>query len=270
MCRRAGASGEACRSTSTCGSPRGAARDAAWTVERIYADLPAPRRTPRQWRRAAFRRRAADARDLSRAPRQPAVSWSWTSRPRAWRRSSSSRSRRCSSRLADEGEIAVLLIEQNIGVAAAVAEQRRASWSTGASTRSCRRASLPPTATCSSACSASAGMATSRSRTPVQAEPRRQQRASPRSFSVVRGEGEPPSPDGRARRASAPSTSLPNRWSLPTSELGRGVRRRRRPTAPGGEAAPTTCPRDLFGFRSPSGTAARRSSSAPSTPRVAS
>ena len=48
--------------------------------------------------------------------------WSWTSPPRAWRRSSCSRSSAMLKALAAEGEISVLLIEQNLGVAIDVAD----------------------------------------------------------------------------------------------------------------------------------------------------
>ena len=59
----------------------------------------------------------------SRARCSPTRScWSWTSRPRAWRPSSSTRSSACWSTLAEEGEMAILVIEQNIGVATAVSD----------------------------------------------------------------------------------------------------------------------------------------------------
>ena len=57
-------------------------------------NISAARRAAQQPRQPALRRRAADARDLARAAAQSAPCWSWTSRPRASRRSSSSRSRK--------------------------------------------------------------------------------------------------------------------------------------------------------------------------------
>ena len=72
-------------------------RDAARRLDRRahLRDVSAPCRTQGPWRRPALRRRAADAGDLARAADQSAAARSWTSRPRAWRRSSSPRSRKC-------------------------------------------------------------------------------------------------------------------------------------------------------------------------------
>ena len=60
-------------------------------------------------------------------------------------------------RLAEEGEIAVLVIEQNIGVATAVSENV-AIMVNGRVNRMIESRASPPTATCSSACSASAAI----------------------------------------------------------------------------------------------------------------
>ena len=48
--------------------------------------VPAPRRAAQQSRQPAFRRRAANARDLARVVCSIRTFWSWTSRPKVWRR----------------------------------------------------------------------------------------------------------------------------------------------------------------------------------------
>ena len=180
-------------------------RRGAWTVERIYDDLPAARRAQRQRRRPALRRRAADARDRRARCSPTRASSSWTSRPRASRRSSSTRSRRCWSRLAEEGDIAVLVIEQNIGVATAVAEHV-AIMVNGRINRIidvARRS--PPTASCSSACSASAGTARGHEAEPAAGDAQAAARRRGRSASRARA---------GARLRLEPGAS-PTRWSQP-------------------------------------------------------
>ena len=86
-------------------------------------DLPAAGRAEVERRRAALGRRAADARHLAARCWRTRGCWSWTSPPRASPRSSSRRWRRCCVRLGEEGDIDVLVIEQNIGVACAVADR---------------------------------------------------------------------------------------------------------------------------------------------------
>ena len=118
-CRRAGASGRRCRSTRRCAWWRA---NAARRRPRLR-DVPAPRRAQGPRRRAAFRRRAADARDRPRAAARaaPAGDGRADRRPRAGDRRAG-RARRCASWPAS-GEIAVLLIEQNLGVAIDVADR---------------------------------------------------------------------------------------------------------------------------------------------------
>ena len=120
-CRRAVACGRRCRSTSTCASPRAASRGAVDAAARL-PDVPAPRRAQAQRRRAAFRRRAADARDRARAAVQSAPA----RHGRADRRAGAGHRRAgrddADARSPREGEIGVLLIEQNLGVAIDVAD----------------------------------------------------------------------------------------------------------------------------------------------------
>ena len=85
-------------------------------------------------------------------------------------------------RLGEEGDISILVIEQNIGVATAVRATSR-SWSTAASIASSRRRGSAQTASCSSACSASAAIPTRRmrkARPATRRRPRLRRRQRPR------------------------------------------------------------------------------------------
>ena len=196
---------------------------------------------------------------------------SWTSRPRASRRSSSSSSE-------------TMLVAPRRGRrdrgAPHRAEHRRRdtqsprtspSWSTAASTGSCRRASLPPTATCSSGSSASAAMRDAPSGGACACRGRAtRRRALPRCSSVVRGgDGARQRwPTGRRRRAIRHGRVAAQSLVAAGAELGRGVRAPGRSRRSGRAEARRRAASSRF--RRPSGTAARRSWSAPSTPRAAS
>ena len=239
---------------------------AAWTVERIYQTFP---RLAERRSNGGAQLSGGEQQMLAIAARCSAIraSWSWTSRPRASRRSSSSRSSRCLITLAEEGEMSVLLIEQNIGVATTVAENV-AIMVNGRIHRVMPRASSPATATCSSACSASGATTIGGARTP--AEPRRDRGAGRRSLPgrarrQRRGGGRA----GRRRVISACSRRLPNRWSLGDAELGRSAQAFARRHAATATAEDGCRPRHVRHARSPSATAAPRWSSAPSTPRAA-
>ncbi len=123
-CRRAGASGEPHRRRAS--AARGRARG-AMPPGRSSASTRRFRGWPSGAAMAARSSPAASSRCWRSRGRCSAIPscWSWTSRPRAWRRSSSSRSSAMLVTLAEEGEMAVLVIEQNIGVATAVAEPCR-------------------------------------------------------------------------------------------------------------------------------------------------
>ena len=97
-------------------------RRGPWTVERDLRDLPAAGRAPAQRRRPALGRRAADARDRPRAAPQPAAAGHGRADRGAGAGHRRAGRRRCCRRLAAEGEISVLLIEQNLGVAIDVAD----------------------------------------------------------------------------------------------------------------------------------------------------
>ena len=179
----------------------------------IYQTFPrlAERRGKR--RRAAFRRRAADARDLARAAWQSAPARHGRAERRAWRRSSSSSCRDDAHPARRGGGYGVLVVEQNIGVATAVAENV-AIMVNGrinrvmAARRACRRPR--PAAAPARRRPARRGR-TEECPTGARDRPARVAEV----FQVVRGGNgeampEPPS----AAPIYRPVTSLPNRWSL--------------------------------------------------------
>ena len=108
-------------------------------------------------------------------------------------------------RLGDEGDIAVLVIEQNIGVATAVSEERRdhGQWPDQPHHRSAaagRRSRI-----CSSGCSGSAAIPTP-SRRPIEAKRRRRDTARPAQRAARRSAADP-----HLRFQSG----APTRWSQP-------------------------------------------------------
>ena len=126
--------------------------------------LSAARRAQGQRRRAALRRRAADARDLAaRSSLNPRL-LVMDEPTEGLAPVIVAQVEEMLVRLAEEGDVAVLVIEQNIGVATAVSE-RVAIMVNGRINRiiDSARARRRPRA-CSSACSASAGMAMRTSR----------------------------------------------------------------------------------------------------------
>ena len=164
-------------------------------------DLSAPRRTQEQRRRPAFRRRAADACDLARAADQSASAGHGRADRRAWRPSSSPRSRRCWCGLARK---ATSRCSSSSRTSASRRRSRRTSpsWSMAASTASSTPAASRRTANCSSGCSASASM------------PRRARRRSDGG----RSRGRCPRNARRARRPIriyVSNPTLPTRWSQP-------------------------------------------------------
>ena len=150
-------------------------------------DVSAARRAAGQSRRAAFRRRAADARDRRGRFSATRASWSWTSRPRAWRRSSSTS---WSRRSPGSARRRTWRSFSSSRTSASPRRLRRASrsWSTAASIASWQRPSSPATATCSSACLASGGTTRPEEETPLPSSPR-PRRGVAQVFRVVRGGG---------------------------------------------------------------------------------
>ena len=156
MCRRAGASGRASSVDEHLRLVAAGGRTRPWTVERVYQTFPrlAERRT-----NGGAQLSGGEQQMLAigaRAAQQSAA----PGHGRADRRARAGDRRAGRDMLvasAREGEMAVLVVEQNIGVATACRRSGRASWSMAASIGSWTRASSPPTANCSSACSASAG-----------------------------------------------------------------------------------------------------------------
>ena len=139
-------------------------------------DVPAPGRAARPRRRAALGRRAADAGDRPRPAAAVRASWSWTSRPRAWRPVIVEQVAQALRELAAEGEIAVLLIEQNLGVAIVGGRPHRRDGQRPHRAGDAGRRSWPPTASCRSGCWACAPAG--RTRRPLP-ESRRRCRAGP-------------------------------------------------------------------------------------------
>ena len=132
-----------------------AATTAAWTIERIYETFPrlAERRTNRGSQLSGGEQQMLAI--GAGAARQSAPPRSWTSRPRASRRSSStSWSRRWSG--SARTTTCRSCSSSRTSASPRPSPSMSRSWSTAASTGSCRRASSPPTATCSSGSSASA------------------------------------------------------------------------------------------------------------------
>ena len=142
--------------------------------------------------------------------------WSWTSRPRAWRRSSSTRS---SSMLVDARRRKARWRSWSSSRTSASRPRcptRSRSWSTAASTGSWTPRRSPPTANCSSACSASAAMPRKQPVTPAEAAQAQEQLAE--VYRVDRGgagAAEPMPQDGVYR----PVTELPNRWNVPVTAM---------------------------------------------------
>ena len=152
---------------------------------------------------------------------------------------------RCSSRIAEDEGIDVLVIEQNIGVATAVADRVAIMVNGRINRRDRRRASSPPTATCSSACSASAATATRtrrrpdrRRRRPGAAPPRPRQLPADQDLHLEPGAADPLDAAG-AGRARSSSRRAPSPRALaarpggagrapPARRAGRAGRARRR------------------------------------------
>jgi ABC-type branched-subunit amino acid transport system ATPase component len=110
----------------------------AWSDRADLFDLSAPGRAQVERRRAAFGRRAADAGDRPRASAEPAL-LVMDEPTEGLAPVIVAQVEEMLLRLAEDGEIDVLVIEQNIGVACAVADRSR-SWSTAGSTARRRRA----------------------------------------------------------------------------------------------------------------------------------
>ena len=94
-----------------------------WTVERRLRALPAPRRAQAERRRAALGRRAADARDRPRAADEPDAARHGRAVRGARAGDRRAPDRDVPRRSSEEG-LAILLIEQNLGVATAIAERQ--------------------------------------------------------------------------------------------------------------------------------------------------
>ena len=242
--------------------------DAAWTVDRVYQTFPrlAERRT--NGGGAAVGRRAADAGDRRARCSATRACSSWTSRPRGSRPIIVDQVAEMLVGLGREGDIAVLLIEQNIGVATSVAETRRHHGQRPDQPPDAGRRRWPATARSQQQLLGVGRHAEDRRR-PSDAAARddaaRERVAE--VFQVVRGGSDRPRL-GAAPAITAPSTSLPNRWALSDQELGRGVR----VAAPASEAEPRGSRHvpALFDIRGPGAPwAAPRWWSAPSTPRAA-
>ena len=182
--------------------PRGAMRHGPSTASTTRS-----RRLPRAGKRrgAAFRRRAADAGDLARAALGNPKLLVMDEPTEGLAPVIVEQVEAMLVSLAAEGDIAVLVIEQNIGVATAVAETV-AIMVNGRINRSCHPPSLPPTATCSSGCSASAGTARPRR----SAGRRRDHDRAPRRGSV---------PCRARRRTAGSSRNAERRADLPHRHL---------------------------------------------------
>ena len=178
-------------------------RKGAWTIDRIYATFPRLAERTHQWRRAALRRRAADAGDLARAAAEPAPA----DHGRA------DRGAGAGDRRPGRGDAGAAGRGGRHRRPGHRAEHRRRhrdrraasrSWSTAGSTASSTSSDARrPIATCSSACSASA--ATAMTTTP--ARPRRA-RPGPES-------GESSRTAAARRRSTSPTRCMPTRWSQP-------------------------------------------------------
>ena len=113
-------------------------------------------------------------------------------------------------RLASEEDLSVLVVEQNIGVATSVSDPSR-SWSTAAINRiMAAERTRAATATCSSGCSASAGMATR----PTPAPRRAPLGVGGRGRRVFASRGTARRDRATTRSPSIAPISLPNRWGV--------------------------------------------------------
>ena len=237
MCRKAGASGRASRSTSICGSPPATGATPAWTVERVYQTFPrlAERRgnggaqlSGGEQQMLAISRALLgnpEAAGHGRADRGPGAGHRRPGRAHAGRRSPT------------KARWPILVIEQNIGVATAVAGPGRDHGQRPHQPASWTRARWPPTASCSSGCSASAAMP--RKRRSAGRRRRRPTRAACRrglSHRARRRRSRAPTPTGRR---------LPpgHRPAEPLERAGHGDRARRR--SPSARRRRTT-PKKIF------------------------
>ena len=97
----------------------------SWTAERVYDVFPPPRRTAPERGRAALGRRAADARHRARPSSRTPRLLVLDEPTEGLAPLIVAQLEALLSALAEEGDVAILLIEQNIGVATAIAEDRR-------------------------------------------------------------------------------------------------------------------------------------------------
>ena len=206
--RRGGGYGGASPSTSISASPR-AASDGAWTIDRVYETFPrlAERRTNR-------------GSQLSGGEQQMlAIGRALLGNPRLLIMDEPTEGLapiivdhlvETLGRIGEDNDMSVLLIEQNIGVATTVAEHV-AIMVNGRIHRVCRRASWPPTATCSSASSASAVTPTSPRRKTRPVEPGRNRGAGRRGLpgrcaaAAMARSGSPRRPATSGRSARCPT-----------------------------------------------------------------